>query len=211
MSRARTAIINQSLLLFKRPKTAPKKANHGMKPRNDQAQFPAWNRRNIRQRNKARQGGFTIVEVALSLIVFAMMAMMFGAVFPMAVRGAQYSSNYAQATLVAQHKLDQLRSAGYKRATTASGLLALNIIDSTTANADGSYNFAATDNLVSTGTVKGFFPVGSTGTVTISDYTGSGVPSGTVAYVTVKIKWVGGGVSNGSYTLSTMISSAALP
>ena len=157
------------------------------------------------QKRKAQRGGFTIAEIALALVVFAMMTMMFAAVFPMAVRGAQYSSNYAQATLVAQHKMDQIRSMGYKTTTLPSDLVNLNIIDSTTQNADGSYNFTNADNLVSSGAVHGYFPAGSQGTVAITQYTGGSVPSGTIALVKVNVTWVGGGVSSGSYTLSTMI------
>ena len=51
----------------------------------------------------------------MALVVFTMMTLMFAAVFPMAVRGAQYSSNYAQAAMLAQHKMDQLRSAGFDK------------------------------------------------------------------------------------------------
>ncbi len=164
-------------------------------------------------RHKKAQRGFTIAEIALSLIVFAMMAMMFGAVFPMAVRGAQYGSNYAQATLVAQHKMDQLRSAGYNKVVLPNTLVSLNIIDSTIANGDGSFNFAAADNLTSTGAVQGYFPVGSTGTVAITDYhaTDANVPAGKIALIKVKVAWSGGGVSTGSYSLSTMIAQAGQP
>jgi len=164
-----------------------------------------------RKRRKSRRGGFTIAEIALALIVFTMMTLMFAAVFPMAVRGAQYSSNYAQATLVAQHKMDQIRSMGYKKTTMPSDLVGLNIIDSATPNANGSYNFTNADNLVSSGGVQGYFPAGSQGTVTISDYnaTNSSVPSGTIVLVKVNITWVGGGVSTGSYSLTTMIYEAS--
>jgi len=166
----------------------------------------------IRTRSRA-QRGFTIVEIALSLIVFAMMAMMFGAVFPMAVRGAQYGSNYAQATLVAQHKMDQLRSAGYNKLVLPDTLKNLNIIDSATANGDGSFNFVAADNLTSTGAVKGYFPAGSTGTVAITDYhsADTNVPAGKIALIKVTVTWSGGGVSSGSYSLSTMIAQAGQP
>ena len=177
-----------------------------MKPQNDLARY------RLLKRRKA-QRGFTIAEIALSLIVFAMMAMMFGAVFPMAVRGAQYGSNYAQATLVAQHKMDQLRSAGYNKLVLPDTLKNLNIIDSTTANIGGSYNFTAADNLTSTGTVQGYFPAGSTGKILITDYhaTDNNVPAGTIALVKVSVAWAGGGVSSGSYTLTTMISQAGQP
>lgn len=167
----------------------------------------------VRSRPKSRTGGFTIAEVALALVVLAMMTMMFAAVFPIAVRGAQYSSDYAQASLLAQHKMEQFRSAGYAKTVSPATLQSLQIIDGTTANADGSYSFTSVDNLDSTGTTHGYFPSGGTGTVTITDYNAilNSVPSGTMAYVTVKIKWSGSGASNGNYTLSTIISKAALP
>ncbi len=161
---------------------------------------------------KRRQSGFTLVEVALALIVFAMMTILFAAVFPMAVRGAQYSNNYAQAAMVADHKMDQLRDGGYGLLFNPSGntgLISQNIIDSV--NANGSYDFTTADNLADGGTSQGYFPAGSTGTITVSDYTTSGVPSGTMAYVTITIAWNGGGVSAGSYSLSSMISKAGKP
>ena len=174
-------------------------------------------------------GGFTIAEVALAMIVFAMMVMMFAAVFPMAVRGAQYSDNYAQAAMVAQHKMDQIRLAGYSRllVTNAEGtpltkMQNLAIIDKpqptgypSTSNNVTTYSFSSTDGLVSSSTVQGFFPPGSTGTITVSDYgklyPASGVPQGTLAYVTVKIAWTGGGVSKGSYSLSALIAAVVNP
>ncbi len=163
--------------------------------------------------------GFTIAEVALALIVFAMMTVMFAAVFPMAVRGAQYSSNYAQAATLAQHKLDQLRSAGYSRLfndpqnTALTKLTGLNIVDAV--NADGSYDFTTADSLDNSGTTTGYFPPGSTGTVTIVDYAttpagaADGAPSNVLAYVTVKFVWTNTGSANSSYSASTIIAKAA--
>ena len=166
-----------------------------------------------RLRRKARRGGFTIAEITLALIIFTLMTIMFAAVFPMAVRGAQYSSNYAEASMVAQHKMDQLRSAGFNTVNAPPSLVGLNIIDSATPNADGSYNFTASDNLVTSGGVQGYFPAGSQGTVKIVDYNtvNSNVPVGKMVLVTIKVNWVGGGVSSGSYTLESMISFAAQP
>ena len=164
-----------------------------------------------RARRRA-QRGFTIAEVALAMIIFAMMTLMFAAVFPMAVRGAQYSSNYAQAATLAQHKLDQLRSAGYSRLFTPTGdnsLASLNIIN--TVNTDGSYDFTTVDSLVNNGSSKGYFPPGSTGTITVSDYTTNGAPSGTLAYITVKFVWTNTGTANSSYSASTIIAKAAQP
>ena len=159
--------------------------------------------------------GFTITEVALALIIFAMMTVLFGAVFPMTVRGAQYSSNYAQAAMMAQHKMDQLRAAGCSRLD-MTDLSNLSIIDSPQPNnypaavtGGSTLSFTTVDGLVSDGTAQGYFPSGSEGTVTIADYTAlhpaSGIPANTMFYVTIKIAWVGGGVSNGSYSTSAII------
>ena len=97
-----------------------------------------------------RQRGFTIMEVVLAMTVFLMMVLMFAAAFPLTVRAAQFSSNYAQATQLAQHKIDQLRAAGYGSLNGAA-LAGTGIINSATpvANPAGSptgstsYSFTA--------------------------------------------------------------------
>ena len=145
------------------------------------------------------------------------MTVMFAAVFPMAVRGAQYGGNYAQGTMLAQHKMEQLRTTGYGRLVTdqlprasADKLSGLNSLTARTR--DGSYDFTSSDNLTSTATTQGYFPPGSTGTITVTPYvTAGGVPSGTLAYVTVTIAWTGGGVSNGSTSVSAIVSKDAQP
>ena len=153
--------------------------------------------------------GFTIVEVTLALIVFLLMTLMFAAVFPMAVRAAQSSNTYAQAALVARHKLDQLRSAGKNNltgTTVATKLITtLNIADAQ--NADGSFDFTTVDNLTGAG---GYFPAGATGTIVITDASQmaglySPPPAGQVVYVTVKVRWTGlSGVAS-QYQTSTFI------
>ena len=71
------------------------------------------------------------------------------------------------------------------------------------------------DSLINGNATQGYFPAGSTGTVTITglqrDATGTaaGAPSGTLAYVTVTIAWTGGGVSNGSTTVSAIVSKSS--
>jgi Tfp pilus assembly protein PilV len=159
--------------------------------------------------------GFTITEVALALVIFAMMVVLFAAVFPMTVRGAQYGGNYTQAASIAQHKMDQLRSAGYARLD-LSDLTNIAVIDATqpagypTAVTGGTtYSFTTADGLVNNGVTQGYFPPGSKGTVTICDYAAlhpsSGIAASTLAYVTVTLTWTGGGVSNGSYSTSAII------
>ena len=142
------------------------------------------------------------MEVALSLIIFTLMTLMFGAVLPMAVRGASHGNNYSQAAALAQRKVDQLRSAGYGRlfdGTAYSQMYAQNIVDGQngpSGASGGSYDFTTQDHLTGAG---GFFPPGSTGTITISPYSGT---SG-VALATVTITWTGN--VPGSYTVSTLI------
>lgn len=175
--------------------------------------------------NRRRRGrsGFTLMEVALAMIVFTMMTLMFAAVFPMAVRGAQYGSNYTQGTMLAQHKMDQLRTTGYNRLINSARLAEMGIIDKTqpagypiTSNGATTYSFTTVDSLINGGTTSGYFAPGSMGTVTISDYAAgsppsgtSGVPAATLAYVTVTISWVGGGISSGSTSVSAIISKDA--
>ena len=157
--------------------------------------------------NRRRQRGFTLLEVALSLIIFTMMTLMFGAVLPMAVRGASHGNNYSQAAALAQRKVDQLRSAGYSRlfdnsaGTAYTQLSNQNIVDAQNGQSGasgGSYDFTALDHLTGNG---GFFPPGSTGTITVAPYTAQ--TAGFVALVTVTITWTG--TVPGSYTVSTLI------
>ena len=176
-----------------------------------------------RRRRARGRGGFTLMEVAMAMVVFTMMTMMFAAVFPMAVRGAQFSGNYTQGTMLAQHKMDQLRTTGYNRLIDSTQLAAMGIIDSPqpagypiVSNGATTYSFTSVDALTNNGATQGYFPPGSMGTVTVSDYaTGappsgtSGVPAATLAYVTVTLSWTGGGISSGSTSVSAIISKDA--
>ena len=131
---------------------------------------------------RRRCAGFTLAEVMLALSVFTMMTLMFAAVFPTAVRGAQFSGNYAQGTMLAQQKMEQLRANGYGRlvddaqGTALKKLSDLGLIDGQ--NADGSYDFTASDSLTNSGTTHGYFPPGSTGTIKVTPYVAAGCPAG---------------------------------
>lgn len=143
------------------------------------------------------------MEVALSLIIFTMMTLMFGAVLPVAVRGARHSGNYNQAAALAQRKIDQLRVAGYSRlfddssSTAVSKLSAQNVVDAQ--NSSGVFDFTTVDNLTGS---SGYFPPGSTGTISVADGY-NGVPAGNAAQVTVTITWTG--TVPGSYSASALI------
>lgn len=171
-------------------------------------------RRRHAQRRKS-QSGFTLMEVVLAMVIFLMMSVMFAAVFPIAVRAGKLSNNYAQAAQLAQHKIDQVRAAGINKLG-YSDLNAAQIIDPMATPPSGlpaTYTFTAVDGLAPSGGNGGYFPPGSTGTLTISDYNAyltsqgkvSPVPTGVMDYITINIQWSGGGVSSGSYTTSALI------
>ncbi len=146
------------------------------------------------------------MEVVLALVIFTMMTLMFGAVLPIAVRGAQHSGNYSQAAALAQRKIDQLRVAGYSRlfdgsdGTAVSKLSAQNVVDAQTST--GVFDFTTADHLTGVGGSGGYFPPGSTGTIIVADGY-NGVPAGNAALVTVTITWTG--TVPGSYSASAII------
>lgn len=146
------------------------------------------------------------MEVTLSLIIFTMMTLMFGAVLPIAVRGAKHSGNYNQAAALAQRKIDQLRVAGYSRlfdnggGTALSKLSAQNVVDAQ--NSSGVFDFTTVDHLTDAAGTSGYFPPGSAGTITVADGY-NGVPAGNAAQVTVTITWTG--TVPGSYSASAII------
>lgn len=166
---------------------------------------------------RSKQQGFSLAELAIAMFVFGMMTLIFAAAFPIATRGAHVSGNYAQASLLAQHKIDQLRAAGFDRLDTTD-LTTLNMVDTTNApvsNPAGfpagstQYSFTDIDNLVNDAQGnKGYFPTGSTGKVTIGPISGTGwtIPGATQAkQVTVTIAWSGAGQSQGTFTSQTVI------
>ena len=160
-----------------------------------------------RRRRGSTQQGFTLMEVTLSLIIFTLMTLLFGAVLPIAVRGAKHGTDYSQAAALAQRKIDQLRVAGYSRlfdgssGTALSNLSAENVVDAQNGSSGasgGAYDFTTVDHLTGAG---GFFPPGSTGTITVAPYTAQ--TAGSVAQVTVTVTWTGN--VPGSYTVSALI------
>ncbi len=164
-------------------------------------------------RHRSRRGGFTLAEVMLSLVVLAMMTLMFGAVFPITMRAATEGNSYSQAALIAQRKVDQLRQAQYgslfdnTNGTALTKLSRLNIVDPAQ-NADGSYSFTAVDHLTG---ASGFYSGDSVGKIKISDYSADPSPSnfgvlpgaGQIAVATVTVTW--GGKVPGTYTVSALI------
>src|SRR5665213_2233888 len=126
--------------------------------------------------NKARQQGFTLMEVTLGMVIAVMMITVFAAVFPLAVAASKYSNNYGQASMLVQHKIDQLHMVSWSGISNNSSGLAqvqtnLNgMVDSGSCSSSFpmTCNFTNTDNLVNNGSNVGYFPIGSSGTLLVS-------------------------------------------
>ena len=162
----------------------------------------------IQHSRRHRRGavGMNLVEVLLAMLVFLMIALMFGAAIPAATRGTRYSGNFQQAISVVQHKLDQLREADYSRLNPTE-MDARNIIDSTgTCSTSGSTTtcyYTTQDGIVSA------FGAGAVGTIVVSPFTPSLiVASGeyTLLSVTVTLTWKDSNGASHSYSASTLVS-----
>lgn len=154
--------------------------------------------------------GFTLLEAVLALAVLVMIGLLFAAILPVSLRGARQSSHYAQASGLAQHKIAQIRGAGFLSAQSPAALAGQGIVDSSTASSPAvpyTASFAGTDHLLADASGPGLYPAGTTATVTITDYAAKNpaVPAGTVADVTVTIHWQSGTISDGSYSTSALI------
>ena len=150
-----------------------------------------------------------MVELMAALGIFALILVLFAALFPVATRGTGEARAYAQAAFLCQRKIDQLRQSGYSRLNTTS-LKSLGIID-TTSNTDGTYSFNIVDDLVDNGTAKGYFSSGTVSSISfkqsLTQLGSSAPPLSRAILVTVKITWPGGGFHGGSFETHTIISS----
>jgi Tfp pilus assembly protein PilV len=144
-----------------------------------------------------------LIEVIFSLFLFMMMALMFAAVIPVATRSSKYSSSYAMAAQIAQHKIDQIRDAGYAKCN-GTALKTLNLIDSATAietsGTAETFAFTTTDSLLA------YFPAGATGTVTTDNYAPSSTGTGfNIRQVTITITWRDAGGPTSSFSTTALI------
>ena len=158
--------------------------------------------------NKRR--GFTLLETVFALTIFAMMGLLFAAVVPISLRQARMNSHYAQAAALAQHKIAQIRAAGFSAAQNPNALAASGIVDSGSATSLAvpyAASFTATDHLNADGSGNGLYPPGTTATVTVTDYAAqnAAVPAGTVDSIAVTVRWPQSTISSGSYTLSGLV------
>lgn len=144
-----------------------------------------------------------LIEIIFSLFLFMMMALMFAAVIPVATRSSRYSSSYAMAAQIAQHKIDQIRDAGYAKCN-GTQLAALNLIDSATpvesAGTAETFAFTNRDNLLA------YFPNGATGTVTTDNYAPSSTGTGfNIRQVTITITWRDAGGPTSTFSTSALV------
>ena len=143
----------------------------------------------------------------ITVMLLGMLLIIFGATFPVALSAGGAGAGYNQAVLIAQHKVDQLRQAGFTQLNQTS-LNRMGIVDAQP-NADGSLSFTYADNLVDNGTQKGYFGPGSTGSITIGPALVGRVSSppslASAAQVTVTVAFQGAGLHPGSFSTHTII------
>jgi len=181
-----------------------------------------------RRRAAPRRAGFTLVEMMIAVFVFWMMIALFGAMLPIAGQGGRSSGSYAQAALLAQHKIDQVRQGGFNKLNGAQ-MANMGVVD---ADANGapvtaavppglpartvSYSFTTVDNLVDNGAGKGYFAAGAQGTLSLSPaltVQGGSAPTPAQALqVTVTLTWqksvnAGGAANGSSYSTHTVLAS----
>lgn len=170
----------------------------------------------MHHRNKRRQG-FTLVEITIAFLIFTLMTLACAAVFPVALQAGHAGSSYAQAALIAQHKVDQCRQQGYSSIYAGSGavvakLSSLGIVDAGSGHTGQagypvgsvSYAFTVTDDFATSN-----LPPGTTGTLIVGPpNTGAApawTPVGPIVQVTVVIAWPAGTQAAGGFTTHTLV------
>lgn len=167
-------------------------------------------RLSVNQNKSAIRQGFTLIETVFALTIFAMMALLFSATLPVSQRAARVNAQYAQAAALAQHKIAQVRAAGYTTLQSPATLSALGVIDSGSATSQTvpyTASFLTSDHLLADSSGNGLLPPGATATVTVADYASrnAAVPTGTVDLVTVALSWPAGTTASGTFTLSGIV------
>ncbi len=166
---------------------------------------------------KRRRRGFTLVEITIAFSIFTLMTLACAAVFPVAMRAGHAGGSYAQAALIAQHKIDQCRQQGYSSIYGGSGavvakLSSVGIVDAGSGHANPagypagsvSYTFTAADDFPTSN-----LPPGTTGTLVVGPLntgtTPAWTPVGQIVQATVVIAWPAGVQAAGGFTAHTLI------
>lgn len=148
-----------------------------------------------------RSSGFTLIEIMIALVIFSFLILVFAATVPVATRTTSLNAQYAKATSLCQHKLDQMRAISYGRIINTgtsqpnyAELLNAGIIDTTPNTAP--FHFTNADE------VDDILPQATT-SIAIQDDT----PMTNTCTVTVTITWkaVGRGTNTSSVSISTLI------
>jgi prepilin-type N-terminal cleavage/methylation domain-containing protein len=125
--------------------------------------------------------GFTLIEVMISLFVFALLTVIFASSLILGKASSKMNGQYAQAISLCQHKIDQLRAVGYGRLNYTE-LDDAEIVDPSPTSSP--YSFVVVDE------VANYLPgpshtQGPTATLTIANH-----PTDTrVKAITVSISW----------------------
>lgn len=88
---------------------------------------------------------FSLIEVLFAVFLIALCAIVVSASMPLANKARMRADQYNKALGLAQKQLEAIRGKGYANAT-ASQLLSLGLIDSTTTVATNTYAFTNTDS-----------------------------------------------------------------
>ena len=164
----------------------------------------------VKQITPTKRQGFTLLEAVFALTLFVMIGLLFSAVLPVSQRTARINAHYAQSAALAQHKIAQVRAAGFSSVQSPAALASLGIIDAGSATSQAmpyTASFLGADRLISDSSGNGLFPAGTTASITVADYAAANaaVPAGTVASVTVTLHWPAGATTSGSYALSGLV------
>ena len=94
---------------------------------------------------QSHRKGFTLVEVAASLLAFSIVVVIFASSVIMSERTAHVNGQYAQAISLCQHKIDQLRAVGFGRLNYDELTDATEIVDSSPTTSP--YSFVDVDDV----------------------------------------------------------------
>ena len=137
--------------------------------------------------------GFSLLEAVLSIGLFLLTALMFGATAPIASRATTINSEYDQAVSFCQHKIDECRQLGYGRLDYAD-FISIPMIDASPSTAP--FSFTAIDNLSTSKLAQ------VTGTLNVTTPAAPLVTGALYKEVTVTVTWVSGTFAKRTNTVS---------